>query len=255
MRRTALIVVAAIGLAACSSNESTSPADISQITDFVIGANGTALTSAGGYDADLFQLRLLNGLPDDLKLTPEQQAKIKALVDAFQAATKADHDALAGILRDAMAAIAAHKSRDEVKAILDKGLAIRQRLSLAEAKLRSDIEAVLTPEQKAWLASHEPQRCDPSKFPPLTDAQKAQMRALETAFQTANKTDIDAVQAAMQQVRAAVAAGKSRDQIQAILDGVKPAIDRLEAARRALRAQLESVLTPEQKASGCIPLG
>src|SRR5256885_635973 len=88
MRRTALIVVVAIGLAACSSNEPTSPADISQITDFVIGANGTALTSAGGYDADLFQLRLLNGLPDDLKLTAEQQAKIKALVDAFHVATK-----------------------------------------------------------------------------------------------------------------------------------------------------------------------
>ena len=255
MRRTALIVVAAIGLAACSSNESTSPADISQITDFVIGANGTALTSAGGYDADLFQLRLLNGLPDSLQLTADQQAKIKALVDAFQAATKADHDALAGILRDAMAAIAAHKSRDEVKAILDKGIAIRERLSLAEAKLRSDIEAVLTPEQKAWLASHEPQRCDPSKFPPLTDAQKAQMRSLETAFQTANKTDLDAVQAAMQQVRAAIAAGKSRDEIQAILDGIKPAIDRLIAARKTLHDQLEAILTPEQKASGCIPLG
>ena len=254
MRRTALIVVAALGLAACS-NESTSPADISQISDFVIGASGTALTSAGGYDADLFQLRLLNGLPDDLKLTADQQAKIKALVDAFQAATKADRDALAGILRDAIAAIAAHKSRDEVKAILDKGAAIRARLSLAEAKLRSDIEAVLTPEQKAWLASHQPQRCDPSKFPPLTDAQKAQMRALETAFQTANKADIDAVQAAILQVRAAIAAGKSRDEIQAILDGVKPAIDRLEAARKTLRTQLEAVLTPEQKASGCIPLG
>jgi len=255
MRRTALIVAAAIGLAACSSNETTSPADISQISDFVIGANGTALTLAGGYDADLFQLRLLNGLPDDLKLTAEQQAEIKALVDVFQAATKADHDALAGILRDAIAAVAAHKSHDEVKAILDKGVAIRQRLSLAEAKLRSDIEAVLTPEQKAWLASHQPQRCDPSKFPPLTDAQKAQMKALETAFQTANKADLDAVKAAMDQVRAAVAAGKSTSEIEAILTGVRPAVERLEAARRALHAQLEAVLTPEQKASGCIPLG
>jgi Spy/CpxP family protein refolding chaperone len=255
MRRTALIVVAALALAACS-NESTSPAgDISQISDFAIGAYGTALTSAGGYDADLFQLRLLNGLPDDLKLTPEQQAKIKALVDAFHAATKADRDALAGILHEAMAAISAHKSRAEVKAILDKGVAIRQRLAAAEAKLRADIEAILTPEQKAWLAAHQPQRCDPSKFPPLTDAQKAQMRALETAFQTANKADLDAVQAAMQQVRAAVAAGKSRDEIQAIFNSVKPAIDRLEAARKALHDQLLAVLTPEQRASGCFPLG
>lgn len=254
MRRIALTVIAAAALAACS-NETTSPADVSQISDFEIGAFGSALTATGGYDAELYRLRLLNGLPDDLKLTAEQQAKIKALVDAFEVATKADREALNGILREAMQAIRAHKSRAEVKAILDKGAAIRERLSAAEATLRSQIEAVLTPEQKAWLASHKPQRCDPSKFPPLTDAQKAQMRALEAAFQTANQADIDAVRAAFEQVRAAIAAGKSRDEIQSILNGIKPAIERLETARRALRAQLEAVLTPEQKASGCIPIG
>lgn len=254
MRRIALAVIAAVALAACS-NETTSPADISQVSDFSIGAFGTALTSRGAYDAELYQLRLLNGLPDDLKLTAEQQAKIKALVDAFQAATKADRDALNAILHEAIEAIRAHKSRDDVKAILDKGAAIRARLSAAEATLRSQIEAVLTPEQKAWLASHTPQRCDPSKFPPLTDAQKAQMKALEIAFETANKADLDAARAAMEQLKAAFAAGKSRAEIQSILDGIRPAIERLEAARRALRSQLEAVLTPEQKASGCIPLG
>jgi Spy/CpxP family protein refolding chaperone len=254
MRRIALTVIAAIALAACS-NETTAPADVSQISDFEIGAFGSALTATGGYDAELYRLRLLNGLPDDLKLTAEQQAKIKALVDAFQAATKADREALNGILREALQAIRAHKSRAVVKAILDKGAAMRARLSDAEATLRSQIEAVLTPEQKAWLASHRPQRCDPSKFPPLTDAQKAQMRALETAFQTANQADIDAVKAGLDKARAAVVAGKSRDEIQSILNGIKPAIERLELARKALRAQLEAVLTPEQKASGCIPLG
>ncbi len=254
MRRIALTVIAAVTLAACS-NETTAPADVSQISNFSIGAFGSALTATGGYDAELYRLRLLNGLPDDLKLTAEQQAKVKALVDAFEAATKADREALNGILREALQAIKAHKSRAEVKAILDKGSAIRARLSDAEATLRSQIEAVLTPEQKAWLASHKPQRCDPSKFPPLTDAQKAQMKALETAFQTANQADIDAVRTAFEQVQAAIAAGKSRDEIQSILNGIKPAIERLESARRNLRAQLEAVLTPEQKASGCIPIG
>lgn len=254
MRRIVLTVIAAVALAACS-NETTAPADESQVTDFSIGAFGSALTATGGYDAELYRLRLLNGLPDDLKLTTEQQAKIKALVDAFEAATKADREALNGILREALQAIKAHKSRNEVKAILAKGFAIRERLSAAEATLRSQIEAVLTPEQKAWLASHKPPRCDPSKFPPLSDAQKAQMEALETAFQTANQADIDAVRAAFEQVKAAAAAGKSRDEIQSILNGIKPAIERLATARQTLRAQLESVLTPEQKASGCIPLG
>jgi Spy/CpxP family protein refolding chaperone len=254
MRRIALTIMAVGALAACS-NETTAPADVSQISDFSIGAFGSALTATGGYDAELYRLRLLNGLPDDLKLTAEQQAKIKALVDAFEAATKADREGLNGILREALQAIKAHKSRAEVKAILDKGAAIRARLSDAEATLRSQIEAVLTPEQKAWLASHKPQRCDPSKFPPLTDAQKAQMKALETAFQTGNQADIDLVRAAFDKVKAAVAAGKSRDEIFAIINAVKPAIERLELARKALRAQLEAVLTPEQKASGCIPLG
>lgn len=254
MRRIALTVIAAAALAACS-NDTTAPADVSQISDFEIGAFGSPLTAVGGYDAELYRLRLLNGLPDDLKLTAEQQAKIKALVDAFEAATKADREALNGILREALQAIRAHKSRAEVKAILDKGAAIRERLSAAEATLRSQIDAVLTPEQKAWLASHKPQRCDPSKFPPLSDAQKAQMKALETAFQTANQADIDAVKTGLEQARAAAAAGKSRDEIQSILNEIKPAIERLESARRNLRAQLEALLTPEQKASGCIPLG
>ena len=40
-----------------------------------------------------------------------------------------------------------------------------------------------------------------------------------------------------------------------LLDGIKPALDRLEAARKTLQSQLEGVLTPEQKASGCVPLG
>jgi Spy/CpxP family protein refolding chaperone len=253
MRRIALTVIAAAALAACS-NETTAPGDLSQISDFE-SAYGSALTAAGGYDADLYQLRLLNGLPDDLKLTAEQQAKIKALVDAFQAATKADREALNSILREALQAIRAGKSRTEVKAILDKGVPIRARLAEAEATLRSQIEAVLTAEQKAWLASHRPQRCDPSKFPPLTDAQKAQMRGLEAAFQTANQADIDAVKAGLEKARAAAAAGKSREEIQGILEGIKPAIERLDVARRALRAQLEAVLTPEQKASGCIPIG
>lgn len=253
MRRIALTAIATLAIAACS-NDTTSPADDALINSFLLGSS-TALTSAGGYDGDLYQDRLINALPDELKLTPEQQAKIKALVDAFQAATKADHDALTAILHDARDAIAAHKSRDEVKAILDKGIAIRNRLSAAEAALRSAIEQVLTPEQKAWLDAHRAARCDPSKFPPLTDAQKAQMRALEQAFQTANKADLDAVKAILEQAHAAAAAGKTPAEVQAIIATAKPAMARLDAARQALKAALEAVLTPEQKASGCVPLG
>lgn len=258
MRRIVFLAVSAVAaatLAACS-NETTAPlASSDQLSDFATSAFGTALTSAGGYDADLYRLRLLNGLPDELKLTAEQQAKIKALVDEYVASTKADREALTKILREAADAIKAHKSRADVKAILDQGIPIRARLIAAEAEFKSEVEAVLTPEQKAWIASHAPKRCDPSKFPPLSDAQKAQMKALEDAFVQTNKADLDAVKAALDQIKAALLSGKSRADVLAILDSIKPAIERLATARATLRTQLEAVLTPEQKASGCIPLG
>jgi Spy/CpxP family protein refolding chaperone len=253
MRRIALIAIASMAFAACST-DTTSPADQSIIDEYLLGSS-VALTSAGGYDANIYQQRLLNALPDDLALTPDQQAKIKALVTAFEAANKADRDALNAILREAKDAIIAHKSREEVKAILDRGNAIRARLAAAEAALRAAIEAILTPEQKAWLDAHKPARCDPSKFPPLTDAQKAQIRSLEQAFQAANKADLDAVKAVLEQARAAAQAGKSKAEVEAIIATAKPAMDRLNAARAALKSQIQAILTPEQKASGCFPLG
>ena len=255
MRRIALISLAAVSLAACSTETTAPAASDEQVNEFAASAFGNALTSAGGYDADLYQARLFNALPDEIKLTDEQRAKIKTLVEAFQVATRADRDALNRILRQAMEAVRAGKSRAEVIAILDKGLVIANRLRAAEVTLKTQIEGILTAEQRAWLAAHTPQRCDPSKFVPLTDAQKAQMRALEAAFQEANKADLAAVKAAFEQVRAGLAAGKTREELKSILDSVLPAIQRLEAARKALHQQLEAVLTPEQKASRCLPLG
>ncbi|HYN79986.1 MAG TPA: Spy/CpxP family protein refolding chaperone [Gemmatimonadaceae bacterium] len=255
MRRIALISLAAVSLAACSAESTAPSASDEQVNEFAASAFGNALTSAGGYDPDLYEARLTNAFPDEIKLTDEQRAKIRTLVEAFKVATKADRDALNLILRQAMEAVRAGKSRAEVIAILDKGLVIRDRLRAAETTLKTQIEAILTAEQRAWLAAHTPQRCDPSKFVPLTDAQKAQMRALEAAFQEANKADLAAVKAAFEQVKAGLAAGKTREELKSILDSVLPAIQRLEAARRALHQQLQAVLTPEQKASRCLPLG
>ena len=253
MRTFALIAAAVFSLAACS-NDTTSP----QSGDFTIadaGAFGTALTVAGGYDAETYQNRLINGLPDELRLTDDQRAQIRALVDAFQQSTKADREALGAILREAHQAIEAKKSRTEVQAILARGDDIRRRLSAAEAKLKSDIDAVLTPEQRAWIAAHSPRACRADQFPPLTDAQKAQIKSLETAFQTANKADLDAVKAVLDEAQAAIRAGKSRDEVAAILQKAIAPMTRLVTARKTLREQILNVLTPEQKASGCFPLG
>lgn len=254
MRRVALLVTAAM-LVACSNETTTAPATIDQVDQFVNAVSSTALTAIGAYDANVYKDRLLNALPDSLKLTSDQQAKIKALVDAYNAAIKADREAFEAVLKEARAAVQAGKSKDEVKAILDKAAPIAGRLADAAAKLKSDIDAVLTQAQRDWLASHQPKRCDKSAFTPLTDAQKAQMKAIEEAFRTTNKADLEAVDSAMRQIKAAISAGKSVTEIQTMFDGIKPALTRLEAARKKLHDDLEAVLTPEQKASGCIPLG
>lgn len=248
MRRIVFITFAAATLAACSS-ETTAPNSSDLSVD--AGAFGTALTIAGGYEPDLYQDRLTNGLPDSLKLTADQQAQIKALITAFNAATKADHDAIETLLKQARELGKGRTNgADSAGKILLKGSDIMKRLAAAQAKLKADIDAVLTPEQRAWLASHEPKNCKPEKFPALSDAQKAQIKALEQAFQTNNKADLDAVRAALDSAK-----GKTGAEREAILAPVKAAQARLEAARKALKDAIRGVLTAEQKSSGCDPLG
>ena len=249
MRRIACLTIAALTIAACS-NETTAPNTLDLSID--AGAFGTALTVVGGYDADVYQTRLANGLPDSLKLSDDQKTKIKALIDAFTAATKADREALNAILRQAHDASKGKgkSSADSVGKILAKGADIRARLAAAETKLKADIDAILTADQKAWIASHEPKKCKPDKFAPLSDAQKAQIKALEKAFEDNNKADLQAVKAAYES-----AEGKSKAERETILAGVAPAISRLDAARKALTAAIGAILTADQKASGCFPLG
>ena len=215
MRRIALVTLAALSLSACSK-DTTAPDTLSLSIE--AAGTGTALTLAGGYDAGTYQNRLANGLPDSLKLSSDQRAAIRALITAFETSTKADRDALQRILRRAREA-----PRGSAASILAEGIPIIARLQAAETKLKSDIDAILTAEQRAWLASHSPRNCRPDRFPALSDAQKAQIAALEKAFQEADKTGWDGA--------------------------------RLEAARKALREAIVGILTAEQKASGCLPLG
>lgn len=82
----------------------------------------------------------------------------------------------------------------------------------------------------------------------LSDAQKAQIEALVTAFQAANKTDLDAMKAAMVAARAAKQAGKTHDEVKAILETAKAAAERVRAKGEALRAAINNVLTAAQRA-------
>lgn len=94
--------------------------------------------------------------PDSLKLTVAQKAQILALVTAFQAANKADLDAMKAAHEAARAAMKAGKTHDEVRAILQTAKAAADRVHAAAAALHAAINAVLTPAQRAWLEAHKP---------------------------------------------------------------------------------------------------
>ena len=254
MRRIVLVSLVAAAVVACSS-DTTAPSSTDLIADFEAASSATVFTVAGGYDADLYQLRLGNGLPDELELTPEQEEKIHALVRAFKEANEADQEALKAIIREARKAREDGKSDAEIKAILDKGTPIAAKLAAAAAKLKTDIDAILTAEQRAWLASHEPKNCNKNRFPPLTDEQKTKIKGFEAAFKETSKANLLVVKTALKEIKKAVLNGGSVAEIQKILDGIKPTIERLAEGRKKLKEDIESVLTAEQKASGCLPLG
>lgn len=247
MKKTTLILMAVLSVAACS-NDTVGPAeDISaslyEAAD--LGFSASFVADGGSkFIADLF-----GRLPENLKLSAAQHAAVKALVDAFTLATKADHDALVTIQKEAHAAARAGKTKAEVDAILARGTEIRTRLAAAEAKLRADALALLTPEQRAWIESHSPKPCADT----LTPQQKTQIAALIATFEQANRADLDATKAAYQAARAAHKNGATREQVAAILAAVKPAMDRLHVAQAALGVSIAALLTPEQLASKCRP--
>ena len=243
MKKFPLILLTALALGACSE-DATSPVDMA--TSFGEAADLAFSASFMGEPGANF-LPGLARLPDNLKLSSAQEAQIKALLDAFATATKADRDALAAIMKQAKDAIAAGKTRAEVRVILEQARPIRERLQTLETKLRADILAALTVEQKAWLEANHPKRCTVT----LTVDQRNQISALVAAFALANKADLDAIKAALDSARAALRNGASKTEVHAILESARPAMERIHAAQLVLKAAIQAVLTPEQLAAGC----
>lgn len=194
---------------------------------------------------------LLRKLPANLALTVEQRGKVDAAIMAYATAVQPDLQAIAAIEARAAEAQKAGRSRDDVKKILDEAMPVRARIAAAQQGLVTQLLALLTDAQRAWVAANTPVVCDPAKFPAFTDAQRAQVAALQQAFEKANRADLDAIAAARKAAEEARKAKKSEAEIKAILDAVQPAVDRVNAARRALDAQVAALLTAEQKASGC----
>ena len=87
----------------------------------------------------------------------------------------------------------------------------------------------------------------------LTDVQKAQIRTLADAFTKAHAAQLDSLRAIMELARAAREAGKTPDEVRAIMETAKPIADALAPARKEFSETVTSLLTPAQVAAGCIP--
>lgn len=243
MRARVVVLLGVLAaLAACDRSTPVSPsatpaADvIDLVPDYAVSP--AASIDAAGIGASL--------LPDALKLTAEQKAAIAALHDAFMKANAADIAALQAIEQEARAAAKAGKTRDEVRAILAKAAPIRERLDAAFKKLQADIWAVYTPEQRAWIEAHRAKGCGRGALQ-LTDAQVKQIRDLEQQFYASVKSDLELIRSIVDEARQARAAGKSRDEVAAILAKAAAPQQRVSDAEKKLNAAIMAVLTPDQR--------
>src|SRR5688500_1432261 len=126
MKKFALCLFLMVGLAAC--NEPTTapePFDTAAFGD----ATDLAFDASFAGDPRVRFIPFVLRLPDHLKLSAQQEASIRALLQQFATDTRADHEALAAILKEARAARQAGKSAEEVRAILQQGEPIRDRKS------------------------------------------------------------------------------------------------------------------------------
>ena len=244
MRRIPAIFALPLLLASACADRTTAPLTPAEETleQVIASASPAATTIASGVPGTI---RGLGALPPELRLTREQHATIRALLEAHGAALEADRAALRAIMEEVAAARQAGKTHAEVAAIMAKAAPIMERIAAAHAALETELLAVLTPAQREWLAAYA-KRCDLATMR-LTAAQRAQVDSLRHAFETANRADLDLVASVMAQARAAHAGGASRTEIQAILKTAAPALERLAAARAELQARINAVLTEEQR--------
>lgn len=229
-----------VALAACDRSAPVSPTVLDESVDLVPDYVLSPAASVDGAGIGAAQL------PERLRLTAEQKAAIAALHDAFMKATAADVAALRAIEREAREAAAAGKSREEIRAILARGVPIRERLDAAFRKLQADIWAVYTPEQRTWIESHRPRACGPAAAN-LTEEQTKQIRALQEQFMTEVKADLELIRSIVEKARAAREAGASREEVAKILSAALEPQQRVTEAERKLQAAILALLTPEQQ--------
>ena len=157
MRRVLLVVLA--GTVAACANDATAPRVQPAPENSLTATSGTAIGPWGfgrrgfGMAGALFGARRL---PDNLKLTDAQRAQIKSLMTSFRAAHQPELAAMQSAMKEARAARLSGATPDQRRALFAKTAPQRQQLMAANKQLYAQIQQVLTPDQRTWLASHRP---------------------------------------------------------------------------------------------------
>lgn len=251
LNQYALLLAGALALGACGDDTTSPPAGqlsadvIDLVPDFA--RSGTMIMDRAGIGGAAF--------PDSIALTTEQKGAIEALHAGFMSTTATDRAALEALEVEARKARADGKSREEIKAILQRAIPIRARMASAFETLRAAILAIYTPAQRAWLEANKTKECGPDGGPQLTEAQLAQIKALKDGFETTYRADITTIRAVAAEAKTARAAGKTEAEVKVILAKAAEARDRVRAGEKKLYEDIMALLTPAQRAAWCVGRG
>jgi Spy/CpxP family protein refolding chaperone len=155
-------LAASLVLAACAESPFGSTTTATEDYALVMfGEYGSALEGTMGPETGPrpFDGRSIRPVfPDSIALSDEQRAAMLELRIAFRAEHEEELDALRDIFQQARLARLEGATREEVRAILATGRPIAEALRPDVVALHEALRALLTDEQRAWLAAHRPPR-------------------------------------------------------------------------------------------------
>lgn len=167
LARVSLAALSIVALSGCELGPTETQGDALETSDYALvlfGPAGVALETALGTQTALpydGRTEGLTRLPEALRLTPAQRDEIQALRTAFRAQHQGSLEALRSALERARAAREAGLPRDEIRTLMNEARPIARSLQASVMALHVAIQAVLTPEQRAWLEANRTRRSPP----------------------------------------------------------------------------------------------
>ena len=230
------LLLAMVGLSGCADRGSPVAPHDDQTAEQILAAAGPEARELAVSIAPT--ITGLGRLPAHLRLTTAQQEALRALFTAHATATQADRAALLALRQQRPGNGGTPLSPEQLQELHRQMTAILVRMAAASAALETQILALLTPEQRAWIEANTPRRCD---LRSLTPEQQARVAALRQAFEQTHAADLALVRRVMEEAHAAHRAGKPRAEIQAILAQIAEPMRRLAAAQAELHSAVMAI--------------